>query len=94
VTGPGKGAPEVRVFDGVDLAFIGSFLAYDAKSKRGVRVAVGDVNGDGRAEIVTAPGRGPAEVRAFDGVSFEQVEGFPAFEPGFKKAAFVGAARP
>jgi len=84
----------VRVFDGFDGALLGSFLAYDAKSKRGVRVAVGDVTGDGRAEIVTAPGRGPAEVRAFDGTSFEQVEGFPAFEDGFRKGAFVGGARP
>jgi len=73
---------------------LGSFLAYGAKSKRGVRVAVGDVNGDGRAEILTAPGRGPAELRAFDGVSFAQLEALPAFEPGFKKAAFVGSARP
>jgi Domain of unknown function (DUF4394)/FG-GAP-like repeat/FG-GAP repeat len=94
VTGPGKGAPEVRVFDGFDGALLGGFLAYDARSNGGVRVAVGDVNGDGRGEILTSPGRGPAELRAFSGLTFQQVDAFPVFEPGFKKGVFVAGARP
>ncbi|HEX6700929.1 MAG TPA: VCBS repeat-containing protein, partial [Gaiellaceae bacterium] len=42
--------------------------------QNGVRVAVGDVNGDGRPEIVTAPGRSAfTELRVFDGRTFEQL---------------------
>src|SRR5262249_23596919 len=40
----------------------------------GVRVAVGDVTGDGKPEIVTAPGKGGwTELRVFDGTSFDQI---------------------
>lgn len=60
--GPG-GGPHVRVVKpksgGADVPnFIGSFFPYDTNFKGGVRVAVGDVSGDGKAEIVTAPGPG------------------------------------
>lgn len=49
--------PDVRVFR-LDGSPIGSFRAYPTWFKGGVRVAVGDVDGDGKAEIVTAPGPG------------------------------------
>jgi hypothetical protein len=67
VTGPGPGlAPTVEIFS-LSGKPLGSFLAYDKNFKGGVNVAVGDVNGDGRAEIITAPasGGGP-EIRIFD----------------------------
>lgn len=35
-----------------------TFLAYDVKFQGGVRVAVGDIDGDGNPDIVTAPGPG------------------------------------
>ena len=39
--------------------------------QQGVRVAVGDVNGDGRPEIVTAPAQGGwTDIRVFDGTSY------------------------
>jgi hypothetical protein len=44
------------------------FLAYPATYFGGVRVAVGDVNGDGQPDIITGPGAGIlAEVRVFNG---------------------------
>jgi hypothetical protein len=49
------------------------FSAYPTY-QQGVRVAVGDVNGDGHAEIVTAPGRDAwTELKVFDGRSFRQL---------------------
>ena len=47
----------------------------------GVRVAVGDVNGDGRNEIVTAPGNsGFTELKVFDGRSFRQLNNVLPFK--------------
>ena len=66
VTGAGKtGGPQVRVFD-LKGNLISQFFAYDSRFRGGVSVAVADVDGDGKAEIVTGagPGGGP-QVRIF-----------------------------
>ncbi len=67
VTGPGEGGgPQVKIFtkDGV---LQNQFMAYDPSSRFGVRVAVGDTNGDGSAEIVTMPGKGaPAHAKVWN----------------------------
>jgi uncharacterized delta-60 repeat protein len=60
--------PVVRIFDIANgAATLGtSFLAYDRTMKAGLNVAGGHLDGDGRAEIITAPrqGGGP-HVRVF-----------------------------
>lgn len=55
-------------------------------------VAVGDVTGDGRADIVTAagPGGGP-HVRTYDGTTGAAIGSFIAFDPAFLGGVFVGA---
>jgi hypothetical protein len=97
VVGPGKGsAPEVAAFSGVDGAELGRFLAFDAKMRSGVRVAVGDVNGDGRYEILAAPAKGAkggTALRAYDGRTFEEVSAFLAFDTGYKRGVFVAGVR-
>lgn len=43
------------------------FMAYDPSMVGGVRIASGDVNGDGKDELVTVPGPGyPAHVKVLD----------------------------
>ncbi len=66
VTGAGRGGgPHVRMFQ-IDGTALGSFFAYDKKFTGGISVAVGDVNADGKDEIVTGPGRGGGpQVRIF-----------------------------
>jgi hypothetical protein len=58
IVGPGLFSSEVRVFSGATLGLVHKFTAYEANSIGGVSVAAGDFNGDGRAEVVTAPGAG------------------------------------
>lgn len=51
MTGTGQtGAPLVHEFD-LSGALLGSFLAYDPQFTGGVRVAAGDLDGDGSADI-------------------------------------------
>jgi len=48
IVGGGKGGPpSVNVFDGATGALELTFLAYGAQFRGGVRVAVGDIDGDG-----------------------------------------------
>ena len=78
------GAPEVRLVN-PDGTVRTSFLAYDAAFRGGVRVAVGDLTGDGKPEIVTAPGPGGGPlVKVFDGRTGTLVESFFAFDPAFR----------
>lgn len=67
VTGMGQGgSPEVRIFD-YKGNLLSKFMAYDQKFKGGVKVAVGDVDGNGTKEIVTGAGSGGGpHIRVFD----------------------------
>lgn len=69
ITTPGYGCgPQVKVFNRNGTAVLTTgFFAYASGLRVGVRVAAGDVNRDGKAEIVTVPERGEAaQVRIFD----------------------------
>jgi hypothetical protein len=93
ITGPNApGGPQVRVFrqDGTPLA---SFFAYPPGFGGGVRVASGDLNGDGRDEIITAPGpTGGPQVRVFrmDGTPLAT---FYAYAPGFTGGVYVSTTK-
>jgi hypothetical protein len=97
VTGQEAGWPDVRGWNSAGLAaqqiapwgFNPIEFSPYATYQHGVRVAVGDVNGDGRNEIVTAPGQGGfTELRVFDGTSYKQLG---AMLP-FKDAAWWNGA--
>jgi hypothetical protein len=93
VTAPGAGGgPHVRVFDGRTGGEIRSFFAYDPGVTGGVQVAVGDVTGDGRADVVTGTGPGAApHVKVFDGATGAEVRSFFAFDPAFTGGVSVAA---
>jgi uncharacterized repeat protein (TIGR01451 family) len=62
------GKSRVKVFSGANGALLESFRAYGGGFTGGVRVAAGDVNGDGIADIVVAPGGpGARAVKVFNG---------------------------
>lgn len=63
----------VRVVDPATGAERARFFAYEPDFRGGVQVKLADMNGDGRPEIVTAPGRGRiGEVRVFSLDGIEQ----------------------
>ena len=93
VTGAGYGGgPHVKVFKGADNSVLRSFFAYSPTFTGGVQVAVGDVNGDLHADIITGagPGGGP-HVQVFDGVTGQVTRSFFAYAPTFTGGVFVAA---
>jgi hypothetical protein len=63
----GGGGPHVKLFDGRTGDLLTEFFAYGTSFSGGVNVAVGDVTGDGKADIITAAGAGGGpHVRLFD----------------------------
>ena len=94
VTGAGPGGgPHVRVLDLAEgLTEVASFYAYDPTFTGGVFVAVGDVTGDGVADLITGAGAGGGpHVRVFDGVTGAEVATFFAYDPALTAGVFVGA---
>jgi hypothetical protein len=84
ITGAGPGGgPHVRVFSKDGKPLIGGFFAYDREFKGGVNLSVGDVNGDGKGEIISGAGLGGSpRVKIFnrDG---ELLDSFLAYDPSF-----------
>jgi subtilisin-like proprotein convertase family protein len=98
--GPG-GGPRVAAFDGASLlnnqqTLVANFFGGDPNNRGGVRIAVKDLDGDNRADLITGAGTGAgSRVTAYFGknilgaaqppVAFE----FDAFA-GFQGGVFVG----
>jgi len=83
VAGAGSGGgPVVKVFDGRSGAEVRAFTAFDGGFSGGVRVAAGDLNGDGVADLVVGAGSG-SQVRVFDGRTHDTLHDFSAFDAMF-----------
>lgn len=79
-TGMG-GTSQVKIFQMDGKLINGSLLAYDKKFRGGASVAVGDTDGDGRAEIITGSGSGMKPlVRIFNGRSLQFKKEFLAYD--------------
>ena len=94
ITAPGPGMPPVvRIFNGTNGALIREFRAFPNSVDQGVEIAVGDVTGDGRIDIVTAPSRGTPQIRVFSassGSNFRLARSFTAFSSGSGVTLAVG----
>ncbi|MGL4423898.1 MAG: SdrD B-like domain-containing protein, partial [Gemmataceae bacterium] len=84
------GGPRVRVLDGKTLAVIRDFFAFDENQRGGVRVAAGDFNGDGKADIVATTGPGlTTRTRIIDVATLATIRDFSPFEPGFTGGVYI-----
>jgi hypothetical protein len=92
ITGPDAGGgPEVRVVDGKTQALLYDFFAFPGTFTGGVRVAGGDVNHDGKADIIAGKGPGSdAAVALFSGKTSSLLATWLPF-PGFGGGVYVSA---
>jgi hypothetical protein len=87
--GPGA-APQVNVYNAATGALVTSFYGLPASFTGGVRVAVGDVNGDGTDDIICAAGPGAApQITVYDGKTFQPFMSFYGLPVGFTGGCFV-----
>ncbi|HVK14851.1 MAG TPA: hypothetical protein VM597_39300, partial [Gemmataceae bacterium] len=87
---PNLQVPDGKGKGGLKDAILAQFFAYDPRFFGGVNVAAADLNGDGKAEVITGPdvGGGP-HVKVFNGASLgphaspTELDGFFAYESTF-----------
>jgi len=84
IVGPGKGLlPEVKIFD-YQGNLLTKFLAYQENFFGGVKVAAGDINNDGKIEIITGAGAGGGpHIRVFN-IEGQLVSEFFAYNRNYK----------
>ncbi len=103
-TGPG-GGPRVKVFDGKEVfkknaepKTLMDFFAFDSKLRAGVRVAGGDVDGDGKADIIAGAGTDGAPhvkvLKGMDGNNPKELASFYAYDSQFRGGVSVGFTKP
>jgi hypothetical protein len=94
---PASGASNYRGFEtpihegSSPAADLGGFAFGDPTFAGGVNVAVGDVNGDGLADIIVGPARGAGPVRVFDPQTGEQLLALFPFGSTHTGGVFVAA---
>jgi len=87
------GAPQIRILDNRCRTLSPGFFAFEKSWRTGVNVAVGDMNGDGKEEIIAAAGTGAApEVRIFRKNGKLLSSGFLAYADTDRTGVFVSTA--
>jgi len=94
ITGAGpKGGPHVTVRSGNDLSLFRNFFAYDASVTTGIYVASGDLNNDGKADIVTGVGKGlVSHTIVYSGLDNKILQSFLAYNAEFTGGVRVAVA--
>ena len=93
ITGTLNGSgPQVLEFNMDGRLLNPGFFAFDKKFRGGVNVALGDLNGDGKKEIITAAAAlDGSEVRIFKENGTQIGKGFSAYEKSFHGGVYVAS---
>lgn len=93
ITGAGQGGgPHVKTFTAFGKQ-LSSFFAYEKNFRGGVSVASGDLNNNGRAEIVVGPGAGRRPfVRIVNAKGSRVLPGFTTFADPYKNGVTVSVS--
>lgn len=92
ITGAGPGGgPLVKAFDD-DGKQLASFYAYGENFTGGIDVTAADIDNDGKAEIITAPGAGGGPHIKIFKLNGTLVKEFFAYDTNFTGGVFVSAA--
>ncbi len=94
IVGAGAGGgPQVMVYSGKNGQTLSNFFAFDAAFSGGVSVASGDVDGNGRFEIITGAGAGGGPTVAVFDHEAMMISSFFAFDSGFTGGVNVATGR-
>jgi hypothetical protein len=89
------GPPVVEVYDLAQGRLVATVQAFGPKFEGGVRLAWGDVNGDGAPDLIVAsgPGQLASAVKVFDGTNFNRMlSQFAGVDDQYKGGLWVAAA--
>lgn len=86
VTAPGRGGrPHIRIFNAQGEPIIHpGFFALDGQFQGGANIACGDVNADGRAEIIVAAAKGGGPHVTVHNYKGETIASFMAYDASFR----------
>lgn len=87
--GPGGGL--VRLYDGQTIGEIASGFPFGGDFAGGVSLATGDVNGDGRVDIIVAQASGGGTLRVFSGTDIALLQSVTPFGPSYGGGLNVAA---
>jgi|GEM_PF-5296881 len=88
------GAPWVTVHEALSGLAKNSFLAFAAATRTGVNLTTGDLDGDGRVEVVTSTASGRAAVHVFQGNGTSASPVIRPFSTTFSAGAHVAVYHP
>lgn len=95
VIAPGSGGgPRIKILDGVSGKPLADFFVYEPNFRGGVTVALGDVNGDGKDDLITGTGKGGGpRVRVLDGATLGAtvLKDYFAYESNFRGGVIVAS---
>ncbi len=91
-SGPGT-APQVKVYSGATSAVLETFSPFAATATGGISVAAGDLNRDGKADVIVGTGPGTTTVvRVFKNATRARLWSYVAFGPAFSEGVAVSIA--